>query len=128
MRVMADTECVTIIIVDHSYQKFNYSKLTLKTLHFLILTQRKGRVIDVSSKTINGIINFWLLGLQPDTPLGHLPSTMHLIRLICPPKFCITFVFHFPWVLHHAKFWGQLRCIMGDKQGAFSKFSEPLMS
>ena len=47
--------------------KNNNSKLTLKTLQLLILEPRKGRVLDVSYKIINCIINFWLLGLEPDS-------------------------------------------------------------
>ena len=45
-----------------------------------------------------------------------------------PPKFCKTFVFHFPWVLQPSqeklktmlmrKFGGLIRCIMGDVQVA----------
>ena len=54
-------------------------------------------------------------------PIHHLFPIMHLI---CPPKFCITFVFHFSWVLQSFQknlkpilmqnFRGQMRCIMGD--------------
>ena len=45
-----------------------------------------------------------------------------------PPKICITFVFHFPWVLQSSQeklktmlmqnFGGQTRCIMGDVEMA----------
>ena len=48
-----------------------------------------------------------------------------------PPKICITFVFHFPWVLQSSQekrktmlmqnFGGQTRCIMGDVEMANSK-------
>ena len=47
-----------------------------------------------------------------------------------PPKICITFVFHFPWVLQSSQeklktmlmqnFGGQTRCIMGDVEMANS--------
>ena len=41
------------------------------------------------------------------------------MHLVCPPKFCITFVFHFSWVLQLSQeklktFGGQIRCIMGN--------------
>ena len=52
-----------------------------------------------------------------------------MIQLVCPPKFCITFVFNFSWVFQlsqeknnednaHAKFWGPkmvhyVRCAIG---------------
>ena len=51
-----------------------------------------------------------------------------------PPKFCITFVFHFSWVLQpsHEKlktmliqnFGWQIRCIMGDVQVAYKHTQE----
>ena len=51
-----------------------------------------------------------------------------------PPKFCITFLFHFPWVLQpsHEKlktmlmqnFGGQIRYIMGDVQVAYRHTQE----
>ena len=45
-------------------------------------------------------------------------------------KFCTTFVFHFSWVLQpseekiiennaYAKFWGQIRCVMGNVEVAY---------
>ena len=47
-----------------------------------------------------------------------------------PPQICVTFVFHFSWVLQPfqeklktilmKKFWGQIRCIMGGGQVANS--------
>ena len=55
-----------------------------------------------------------------------------IMHLICPPKFCITFVFHFSWVLQPSleklkttlmqNFGGQIRCIMGDVQVAYTSF------
>ena len=52
--------------------------------------------------------------------------TSPIKHLICPPKFCTTFVFHFSWVLQPSQeklktmlmqnFGGQIRCIMGDVQ------------
>ena len=46
-----------------------------------------------------------------------------------PPKFCVTFVFHFSWVLQLSQeklktvlmqnFGGQIRCIMGDVQVSY---------
>ena len=60
-------------------------------------------------------------------PIYHLFPIMHLIYL---PKFCITFVFHFSWVLQSFQqklkpmllqnFGGQMRCIIGDVQKAYS--------
>jgi len=51
-------------------------------------------------------------------------STSPIIHLVCPPKFCITFVSHFSWVLESSQeklktmlmqnFEGQTGCIMGD--------------
>lgn len=44
------------------------------------------------------------------------------------PKFCITFDFHFSWVysrpqrienIAYAKFWGEIRCIMGIVEVAY---------
>ena len=53
-----------------------------------------------------------------------------IMCLICPPKFCITFVFHFPWVVKlfqeklqttlMQNFGGQMKCIMGDVQVAYT--------
>ena len=45
------------------------------------------------------------------------------MHLICPLKFCITFVFHFSWVLQPSQeklktFGGQMRCIMGNVEVA----------
>ena len=47
----------------------------------------------------------------------------------CPPKFCITFVFHFSWVLQPPQeklkttlmrnFGGQIRCITGNMGVAY---------
>ena len=53
--------------------------------------------------------------------------TSPMMHLICSPKFCITFVFYFFWVLQPSQeklktillmqnFGGQIRCIMGDVQ------------
>ena len=57
--------------------------------------------------------------------------TMHLI---CTPKFCITFVFHFSWVVQPSQeklktmllqnFGGQIRCIMGFVQVGYINISE----
>ena len=54
--------------------------------------------------------------------------TSPIIHLICPSKFCTSFVFHFSWVLQPSQeefkamrmqhFGGQMRCIMGDVQVA----------
>ena len=51
-----------------------------------------------------------------------------IMHLICPPKICVTFVFHFSWVLQPSEeklktmlmqnFEGQIRCIVGDVQVA----------
>ena len=59
-------------------------------------------------------------------------STFPIIHLVCPPKICITFVFHFPWVLQSSQeklktmimqnFGGQTRCIMGDVEMANCNF------
>ena len=57
-------------------------------------------------------------------------STFPIMHLICPPKFCITFVFHFSWVLQPSQeklktmfmqnFGGQITCIMGNVEVAYS--------
>ena len=62
------------------------------------------------------------------TPLPHF-SIMHLICASPPPKFCITFVFHFSWVLQLSQeelkpmlmqnFLGQIRFIMGNVAVAY---------
>ena len=54
--------------------------------------------------------------------------TSPIILLFCPPKFCITFVFHFSWVLQPSQeklktmllqnFGRQTRCILGYVQVA----------
>lgn len=56
---------------------------------------------------------------------------MHLVR---PPKFCITFVFHFAWVLQWSQeklktmlmrnFGGQIGCIVGDVQVAYEQLQQ----
>ena len=48
-------------------------------------------------------------------------STFSIMHFFCPPKFCITFVFHFSWVLQPSQeklkkvggAGGQITCIMG---------------
>ena len=55
-------------------------------------------------------------------------STSIIIHLVCPPKFCITFVSHFSWISQSSQeklktmimqnIWGQTRCIMGDVEMA----------
>ena len=81
-----------------------------------------------------GIINyrkdFWDLYWGLGKHGQYATSMFPMMHLICPPKFCITFVFHFPWVLQlsqrkiknnaYAKCWGQIWCIMGDVQVAYS--------
>ena len=57
-------------------------------------------------------------------------STFPIMHLICPPKFCITLVFHFSWVLQLSQeklktvlmqeSGGQRRCIMGNVEVAFA--------
>ena len=66
--------------------------------------------------------------------------TSPIKHLICPPKFCTTFVFHFSWVLQPSQeklktmlmqnFGGQIRCIMGDVQVAYKAlfFSSPRLA
>ena len=59
-------------------------------------------------------------------PLSIRHCTSPITQLICPPKFCITLVFHFSLGITavpreiennaYAKFWGQIRCILGDVQ------------
>ena len=56
-------------------------------------------------------------------------STFSTKHLICPPKFCLIFVFHFFWVLQPyqekwktmlmQKFRRQIRCIMGNVEEAY---------
>ena len=50
-----------------------------------------------------GIINyrkdFWDLYWGLGKHGQYATSMFPMMHLICPPKFCITFVFHFPWVL-----------------------------
>ena len=68
-------------------------------------------------------------GASPFLPISvNKSSIRHLhisiMHLVCPPKFYITFVFHFSWVLQSSQeklktmlmqnFGGQVRCIMGD--------------
>ena len=62
------------------------------------------------------------------SPFSHLPGHNTHCLPPSPPKFCLTFVFHFflcitavPREIEnnaYAKFWGQTRCIMGDGQMA----------
>ena len=56
-------------------------------------------------------------------------STFSIMHLICPRKFCITFVFISPGYYSrpieiensaYANFWGQIRCIMGNVKVAYS--------
>ena len=64
------------------------------------------------------------------TPLAHLPLNKRVFTCTLfppsplPPKFCVTCLFHFSWVLQSSKeklktmlmqkFGGQIRCIMGE--------------
>ena len=67
-------------------------------------------------------------------PICHLHISLNASYL--PPKFCITFVFHFSWVLQPSQeklktlliqnFGGQIRCIMGDVQVAYCFFLSSL--
>ena len=60
------------------------------------------------------------------------------MHLICPSKFCITFVFHFSWVLQPSQeklktmlmqnFGGQIRYIMGKVEVAYSDVGLPVVS
>ena len=62
-------------------------------------------------------------------PKSYATCMSPIMHLFCPPppKFCITFVFHFFWILQLPQeklktmlvqnFGGQIRCIMGDVQG-----------
>ena len=57
--------------------------------------------------------------------------TFPIMHLICLPKFCITFVFHFSWVLQPSReklktiflqnFWEQIRCIMGNVEVTYCR-------
>ena len=60
------------------------------------------------------------------------------MHLICASKFCITFVFHFSWVLQPSQeklktmlmqnFGGQIRYIMGNVEVAYSDLGLPVVS
>ena len=62
-------------------------------------------------------------------------STSPIMHLICSTKFCITFVFHFSWVLQPSQeklktmlmqnFGGQIRRIMRDVQVAYAWQKSP---
>ena len=66
--------------------------------------------------------------------------TSPIKHFICLPKFCMTFVFHFSWVLQLSQeklktmlmqnFGGQIRCIMGEVQVAYKAlfFSSPRLA
>ena len=72
---------------------------------------------------------------------SYATCTSPIMYLICPPKFCITFVLHFSWVLQASReklkiilmqiFFGggggkgQTRCIMGDVQVAYAYSLHP---
>ena len=65
---------------------------------------------------------------NPDPKSPYPTSTFPIMHLICPPKFCLTFVFHFSWVLQPSQdklktmlmqnFGGQIRCILGNVEMA----------
>ena len=70
--------------------------------------------------------------LIPETSANfnrYATSIFPIMHFIYPPKFCVTFVFHFSWVLQPSQaklktmplknFWGQIRCIMGNVQVAY---------
>ena len=51
--------------------------------------------------------------------IAYATSKCPLMHILCPPKFCITFVFQFSWVeklktMLMQNFGGQVRCIMGN--------------
>ena len=64
---------------------------------------------------------------------SYVTCTSPIMHLICPPKFCITFVLHFLWVLQLSQeklktmliknFGMQIICIMGDVQVAYPQIS-----
>ena len=45
--------------------------------------------------------------------------TSSIMHLICPPKFCITFVFHFSWVVH--PFQEKLKTMLMQNFGGITK-------
>ena len=65
---------------------------------------------------------------NPDPKSPYPTSTFPIMHLICPPKFCLTFVFHFSWVLQPSQdklktmlmqnLGGQIRCILGNVEMA----------
>ena len=64
--------------------------------------------------------------------------TFPIMHLIWPPKFCITFVFHFSWVWQPSQeklktrlvqnFGGQIRCIMGNVEVVYKSFGCPQLT
>ena len=73
----------------------------------------------------NRIFFIWILGDVDLEPL-FTTCTSPKMHLICPPKFCISIVFNFPWDgcntqgemenKGYAKFWRETSCVMGDVQ------------
>ena len=89
--------------------------------------------VENMSGLLKTFISYW----AAHESYAHSRTTFHLyatctssiMRLICPPKFCITFVFHFFQVLQPFQekwktmlmqnFGEQIRCILGDVQVAY---------
>ena len=67
---------------------------------------------------------------ERDSAIRVAICTSPIIHLICSPKFCIAFVFHFSWVSQSSEeklktmlmqnFGGQIRLIMRDVQVAYA--------
>ena len=79
------------------------------------------------------VLLYMITHVDMQNSLCHLHISNYIVHLICPhPKSFITFVFHFSWVLQLSQeklktmlmqnFGGQIRCFMGDVQGAYECF------
>ena len=102
-------------------------KLTWKA-NFIENTGMYGSTLKWSWKFVY-LTNFYVTQVIHHLHIPHM-------HLICPPKFSITFVFHFSWILQPPQeklktnaykmqnFGKQIRCIMGDVQGHIKRNSK----
>ena len=114
-----------------------HSKNNKNKLIFYLVASTVWKVV---LKTRRKAVGSWLKTEKPQCFDFEFQTVAHVIidgryiyatctSPICPPNFCINFVFHFSWVLQPSQeklktmlmqnFGGQIRCIMRDVQVAY---------
>ena len=106
------------------------AKLNARRLKLLLTIQPQTKqYLQHIGKSFAQTAPTFIMHAQSQT-IRHLHTT--IMHLIYPPKFCITFVFHFSWALQPSQeklkimlmqnFGREIQCIMGDVEVAHSNF------